>query len=137
MPPDLLRKLRSAGPSGAQKVMEEAMRGGNPPPGMDMAAMMRAMTGGAGGEGGMPGMPGMGGMGGMPDMSSLMNMMGGGGGGGGGGGMPGECWGSDLACGVFVADDGVFCRPIVDDEDVRRRWKVGLFDKARVDGDRT
>src|SRR4051812_4545759 len=70
MPPDLLRKLRAAGPSGAQKVMEEAMRGGNPPPGMDMGAMMRAMTGGA--EGGMPGMPGM------SDMSSLMNMMGGG-----------------------------------------------------------
>lgn len=54
MPPDLLRKMRAAGPAGAQRVMQEAMSqpGGG---GMDLNAMMQAM-------GGMPGMPSMPGM---------------------------------------------------------------------------
>lgn len=55
MPPELVRKLRAAGPQGAQKMMQDMM----------------------GGMGGMPGMGGGGGMGGMPDMSQLMKMMGG------------------------------------------------------------
>lgn len=55
MPPELVRKLRAAGPQGAQKMMQDMM----------------------GGMGGMPGMGGAGGPGGMPDMSQLMKMMGG------------------------------------------------------------
>jgi signal recognition particle subunit SRP54 len=59
MPPDMLRKLRAAGPAGAQKMMQEMMGGGAPggPGGMDMASMMKSMMGGgAGGGGGMPDM---------------------------------------------------------------------------------
>lgn len=75
MPPELLRKLRAAGPAGAQKVMQEAMAGGAGGSGLDMNAMMQAM-GGAGGLGemmkNMPGMGGLGGMGGgMPGTSIL------------------------------------------------------------------
>jgi signal recognition particle subunit SRP54 len=75
MPPEMMRKLRAAGPQGAQKMMQEMMGGG---------------------MGGMPGMGGGGG-GGMPDLGSMMKMMGGGGMPGMGGGMPdmaqmqGEC----------------------------------------------
>ncbi|ORY35519.1 signal recognition particle 54 kDa protein [Naematelia encephala] len=82
MPPEMMRKLRAAGPQGAQKMMQDMM-GGMGAPGMDFGSMLRGMGGG----GGMPdmsqmqemmkGMGGMGGMGGMPDMGSLMKMMGG------------------------------------------------------------
>ncbi|WVQ99990.1 signal recognition particle protein SRP54 [Kwoniella sp. CBS 9459] len=102
MPPELMRKLRAAGPQGAQKMMQEMMGGmggagglpgmGGPggaggPGGMDFGSMMKSMMGG----GGTPGGPGGGGMpdmaqmqemmksmggGGMPDMSQLMKMMG-------------------------------------------------------------
>ncbi|OXB36766.1 signal recognition particle protein SRP54 [Cryptococcus neoformans] len=98
MPPELVRKLRAAGPQGAQKMMQDMMggMGGMPgmgdaggPGGMDLGNMMRMLGGGGGGGGGMPdmsqmqemmkgmGMGGSGGMGGMPDMSQLMKMMGG------------------------------------------------------------
>ncbi|WWC71576.1 signal recognition particle protein SRP54 [Kwoniella pini CBS 10737] len=95
MPPELMRKIRAAGPQGAQKMMQDmmgGMGGGGGPGGaggMDMGAMMRNMMGGGGGGGGgMPdmsqmgemmknmGMGGGGGGGGMPDMSQLMKMMG-------------------------------------------------------------
>ncbi|RSH77930.1 Signal recognition particle [Apiotrichum porosum] len=103
MPPEMMRKLRAAGPQGAQKMMAEMMGGGMPgmpgmggagaPGGMDFGSMMQGMMGGAGGAGGAPGgggMPSMaqmqeamkmmggGGGGGMPDMASMMKMMGGG-----------------------------------------------------------
>ena len=74
----MMKKLRAAGPQGAQKMMQEMMGcgGGGAPGGMDIGSMMKSMMGGGGG-GGAPG--GM-------DMASMMkNMMGGG---GGGGGMP-------------------------------------------------
>lgn len=97
MPPELVRKLRAAGPQGAQKMMQDMMggMGGMPgmggaggPGGMDLGNMMRMLGGGGGGGGGMPDMSQMqemmkgmgmggGGMGGMPDMSQLMKMMGG------------------------------------------------------------
>ncbi|BEJ16291.1 hypothetical protein CspHIS471_0508960 [Cutaneotrichosporon sp. HIS471] len=98
MPPELMRKLRAAGPQGAQKMLQDMMGGAGgadgAPGGMDMGSMMRNMMGGGGGGmpsmaemqeamksmGGMGGMPGMGG-GGMPDMSQMMKMMGGMGGG--------------------------------------------------------
>ncbi|OCF37921.1 signal recognition particle protein SRP54 [Kwoniella heveanensis BCC8398] len=102
MPPELMRKLRAAGPQGAQKMMQEMMGGmggagglpgmGGPagpggPGGMDFGSMMKSMMGGGGGPGGAGGggmpdmaqmqemMKSMGG-GGMPDMSQLMKMMG-------------------------------------------------------------
>lgn len=70
MPPELLKKLRAAGPGGAQKMMAEMM-GGGAPGGMDMGAMMKSMMGG----GGMPGMPGMGGGGGMPSMAEMQGKL--------------------------------------------------------------
>ncbi|WWD02569.1 signal recognition particle protein SRP54 [Kwoniella europaea PYCC6329] len=88
MPPEMMRKLRAAGPQGAQKMMQEmmgGMGGMGGPGGMDMGSMMRSMMGGGGpGGGGMPDMSQMGEMmknmgmggGGMPDMSQLMKMMG-------------------------------------------------------------
>ncbi|KAK8854796.1 signal recognition particle protein SRP54 [Kwoniella newhampshirensis] len=99
MPPEMMRKLRAAGPQGAQKMMQEMMggmggmpgMGGGPggpggPGGMDIGSMMKSMMGGGGGPGGggMPDMSQMGEMmknmgmggGGMPDMSQLMKMMG-------------------------------------------------------------
>lgn len=56
MPPELMRKLRAAGPQGAQKMLQDMMGGGmgGAPGGMDMGAMMRNMMGGGGG--GMPSM---------------------------------------------------------------------------------
>lgn len=105
LPPDLLRKMRAAGPAGAQKIMQDYMASGGE--GLDMGKMME-MMGGMGG--GMPGMPAglgnlMGGLGGMPGM-------------GGGGGMPGEFH--------FAAVDGgqsaySVCRSWKHDEDVWRR----------------
>ncbi|WRT68388.1 signal recognition particle protein SRP54 [Kwoniella shivajii] len=83
MPPELMKKIRAAGPQGAQKMMQDMMGGiggAGGPGGMDMGSMMRSMMGGGGGGGG-----------GMPDMSQMgemMKSMGMGGGGGGGGGMP-------------------------------------------------
>lgn len=88
MPPELVRKLRAAGPQGAQKMMQDMMggMGGMPgmggaggPGGMDLGNMMRMLGGGGGG-------------GGMPNMSQMQEMMKGMGMGGGGGmgGMPGE-----------------------------------------------
>lgn len=79
LPPDLLRKMRAAGPAGAQKIMQDYMASGGE--GLDMGKMMEMMGGMGGMGGGMPGMPAglgnlMGGLGGMPGM--------------GGGGMPGE-----------------------------------------------
>ncbi|KAL1406334.1 Signal recognition particle [Vanrija albida] len=86
MPPDMMRKLRAAGPQGAQKMLADMAGGGGFPgmPGMggpggggmpSMAEMQEAMKamgmGGAGGGGGFPGMGG-----GMPDMSQMMKMMG-------------------------------------------------------------
>ncbi|WVR07597.1 signal recognition particle protein SRP54 [Kwoniella sp. DSM 27419] len=97
MPPEMMRKLRAAGPQGAQKMMQEMMGGGGMPGmpgmggpgapgagGMDLGSMMKSMMGGGGGAGGgMPDMAqmqemmkGMGGGGGMPDMSQSMRMMG-------------------------------------------------------------
>ncbi|ODN78775.1 signal recognition particle protein SRP54, variant [Cryptococcus amylolentus CBS 6039] len=98
VPPELARKLRAAGPQGAQKMMADMM-GGVGMPGMggggggmpDLGSLM-SQLGGGGGGGGLGGMPnmaqmqemmssmGMGGAGGggMPDMSQLMKMMGGG-----------------------------------------------------------
>lgn len=90
MPPEMMRKLRSAGPQGAQKMIQDmmgGMGGGTPgaggpggPGGMDFGSMMKNMMGGGGGAGGMP------------DISKMQEMMGqmGMGGAGGGGGMPGE-----------------------------------------------
>ncbi|KAI5450557.1 Signal recognition particle [Naganishia albida] len=82
LPPDLLRKMRAAGPAGAQKIMQDYMASGGE--GLDMGKMME-MMGGMGGMGGlgnmmqgMGGLPGMGG-GGMPDLGSMMKMFGGGG----------------------------------------------------------
>ncbi|KAK1927133.1 putative signal recognition particle 54 kDa protein [Papiliotrema laurentii] len=91
MPPEMMKKLRAAGPQGAQKMLQDMMGGmggpGGPgapgaggPGGMDIGSMMRGMMGG----GGMPDMSQMqeamkmmgGGGGGMPDMSQLMKMMG-------------------------------------------------------------
>nr|XP_031859977.1 signal recognition particle protein SRP54 [Kwoniella shandongensis]KAA5527049.1 signal recognition particle protein SRP54 [Kwoniella shandongensis] len=78
MPPEMMRKLRAAGPQGAQKMMQDMMGGmggmggpGGPggPGGMDFGSMMKSMMGGAGG--GAPGGPG----GGMPDMSQMGEMM--------------------------------------------------------------
>lgn len=67
MPPELVRKLRAAGPQGAQKMMQDMMGGmGGMPDMSQMQEMMKNM-----------GMGGGGGMGGMPDMSQLMKMMGG------------------------------------------------------------
>lgn len=69
MPPEMMRKLRAAGPQGAQKMLQDMMGGGMPgmpgmggapgagAGGMDMGAMMRSMMGGGGG--------------GMPDMAQL------------------------------------------------------------------
>lgn len=59
MPPELMRKLRAAGPQGAQKMLQDMMGGGGggaggAPGGMDMGEMMRSMMGGGGG--GMPNM---------------------------------------------------------------------------------
>ncbi|ORX38498.1 SRP54-type protein [Kockovaella imperatae] len=99
MPPEMMRKLRAAGPQGAQKMLSDMMGGmggggggggggGAGPGGMDFGSMMRSMMGGGGGGGGgMPDMAQMqeamkmmgGGGGGMPDMSQMMKMMGGGG----------------------------------------------------------
>ncbi|CAD6575540.1 MAG: Signal recognition particle [Tremellales sp. Tagirdzhanova-0007] len=92
MPPEMMRKIRAAGPQGAQKMMQDmmgGMGGGGGPGGMDVGSMMRSMMGGGGGGGGggMPDMAQMqeamksmgmggGGGGGMPDMGSLMKMMG-------------------------------------------------------------
>ncbi|CED83350.1 signal recognition particle protein [Phaffia rhodozyma] len=96
MPPELLRKMRAAGPAGAQKMMNEIMNGGPPAPGAgppgggmpgfgDLMKTMGGMFGGGGaGGGGLPGM-GAGGMPSMADMQKAMQMMGGG---AGGGGMP-------------------------------------------------
>ncbi|OCF39981.1 signal recognition particle protein SRP54 [Kwoniella heveanensis CBS 569] len=96
MPPELMRKLRAAGPQGAQKMMQEMMGGmggagglpgmGGPagpggPGGMDFGSMMKSMMGGGGGPGG----PGGGGMPDMAQMQEMMKSMG-------GGGMPGEYW---------------------------------------------
>ncbi|TXT12906.1 hypothetical protein VHUM_01307 [Vanrija humicola] len=89
MPPDLMRKLRAAGPAGAQKMLAEQMGGAGGFPGMGGAGgeAMQAMGmgGGGGGGGGMPDMSkmmqAMGGGGGMPDMSQMMKMFGGMGGG--------------------------------------------------------
>lgn len=67
MPPELLKKLRAAGPGGAQKMMAEMMGGGGAPGGMDMGAMMKSMMGGGG-------MPGMGG-GGMPSMAEMQGKL--------------------------------------------------------------
>lgn len=75
MPPEMMRKLRAAGPQGAQKMMAEMMGGGMPgmpgmggagaPGGMDFGSMMQGMMGGAGGAGGAPG------GGGMPSMAQM------------------------------------------------------------------
>lgn len=68
MPPEMMRKLRAAGPQGAQKMLQDMMGGGGGagapggaagPGGMDMGAMMRNMMGGAGGGPGGGGMPDM------------------------------------------------------------------------------
>lgn len=78
LPPDLLRKMRAAGPAGAQKIMQDYMASGGE--GLDMGKMME-MMGGMGGMGGlgnmmqgMGGLPGMGG-GGMPGESSLIVLL--------------------------------------------------------------
>jgi signal recognition particle subunit SRP54 len=60
MPPEMMRKLRAAGPQGAQKMLQDMMggaggAGAGGPGGMDMGSMMRRMMGGGGG-GGMPDM---------------------------------------------------------------------------------
>ncbi|GFZ49549.1 Signal recognition particle 54 kDa protein homolog [Saitozyma sp. JCM 24511] len=60
MPPEMMRKLRAAGPQGAQKMLQDMMggaggAGAGGPGGMDMGSMMRSMMGGGGG-GGMPDM---------------------------------------------------------------------------------
>ena len=60
MPPEMMRKLRAAGPQGAQKMMQDMMGGGGAPGagpgGMDIGSMMKSMMGGGGGGGGMPNM---------------------------------------------------------------------------------
>lgn len=61
MPPEMMKKLRAAGPQGAQKMLQDMMGGaGGPgaggPGGMDFGSMMRGMMGGGGG---------------MPDMSQM------------------------------------------------------------------
>lgn len=73
MPPEMMRKLRAAGPQGAQKMMQEMMGGAGGPGGgapggggMDMGAMMRSMMGGGGAPGG----------GGMPDMAQMQGELG-------------------------------------------------------------
>lgn len=70
MPPEMMRKLRAAGPQGAQKMMQDMMGGmgggagaGGAPGGMDFGSMMRGMMGGGGGGGG-----------GMPDMAQMQGM---------------------------------------------------------------
>ncbi|RSH88749.1 Signal recognition particle [Saitozyma podzolica] len=70
MPPEMMRKLRAAGPQGAQKMLQDMMggaggAGAGGPGGMDMGSMMRKAMKSMGGGGG-----------GMPDMGSLMRMMG-------------------------------------------------------------
>jgi signal recognition particle subunit SRP54 len=90
----MMKKLRAAGPQGAQKMLQDMMGGGGAPGGMDMGSMMKSMMGGGGG--GMPDMSQMQGgfesksnrSKGLTCSSEAMKMMGGG---GGGGGMPGEC----------------------------------------------
>jgi signal recognition particle subunit SRP54 len=72
LPPDLLRKMRAAGPAGAQKIMQDHMASGGE--GLDMGKMMEMM----------------GGMGGMGGLGNMMSGLGGGMPGMGGGGMPGE-----------------------------------------------
>jgi len=57
----MMKKLRAAGPGGAQKMMQEMMGGGGAPGagapgGMDIGSMMKSMMGGGGGGGGMPNM---------------------------------------------------------------------------------
>jgi len=65
MPPETMRKLRAAGPQGAQKMMQDMMGGvgggggGGGPGRMDFGSMMRSMMGGGGGGGGGGGMPDM------------------------------------------------------------------------------
>ena len=60
MPPEMMRKLRAAGPQGAQKMLGDMMGGGmGGPGGMDFGSMMRGMMGGGGGGGGGGGMPDM------------------------------------------------------------------------------
>lgn len=96
MPPEMMRKLRAAGPQGAQKMMQDMMGGmgeGGGPGGMDFGSMMRSMMGGGGG-GGMPDMAQMQGELRFSRMkrplTSLAEAMKSMGMGGGGGGMPGE-----------------------------------------------
>nr|ODN89084.1 signal recognition particle protein SRP54 [Cryptococcus depauperatus CBS 7841] len=90
MPPELVRKLRAAGPQGAQKMMQEMMGG-----------TMPGMGGGAPGMGGMDFgnmMKNMMGGGGMPDMNQMQEMM------KSMGGMPGICFLDDMmACELMVA----------------------------------
>jgi signal recognition particle subunit SRP54 len=66
MPPEMMKKLRAAGPQGAQKMMQDMMGGGGAgagaPGGMDIGSMMKSMMGGGGGGGGMPNMAQMQGM---------------------------------------------------------------------------
>lgn len=85
LPPDMLRKMRAAGPAGASKLLSDLMNGrgdGSTPapaapagggmPGMgDLMKMMGGMMGGGGGGGGLPGMAG--GMPSMADMQSQSN----------------------------------------------------------------
>ena len=62
MPPEMMKKLRAAGPGGAQKMMQDMMggmggggaAGAGGPGGMDIGSMMKSMMGGGGG--GMPNM---------------------------------------------------------------------------------
>ena len=59
MPPEMMKKLRAAGPQGAQKMLQDMMGGtggGGGGGGMDFGSMMRSMMGGGGGGGGMPDM---------------------------------------------------------------------------------
>ncbi|KAL7411555.1 signal recognition particle protein [Mrakia frigida] len=90
LPPDVLRKMRSAGTAGANKILQDIMNPPPPPPGSGggpmggmggmagLGDMMKNLGGMMGGGG--PGGPGGGGM---PDMASMMKMMGGMGGMGG------------------------------------------------------
>jgi signal recognition particle subunit SRP54 len=105
MPPEMMKKLRAAGPQGAQKMMQDMMGGGGGAPGgggagMDIGSMMKSMMGGGGGGGGMPNMAQMQGesihkpvtrghrLTGVEAMKAM--------GGGGGGGMPGKLFDPEM-----------------------------------------